>query len=75
MICDVGIKSKIPGNVLGGLHPELTRIGAMPDSENNLIGFIRQLGEELKEHVPPVETNPNELENTPLYMREVTPLS
>jgi putative membrane protein len=75
MICDVGITNKVSGEILGELSKELSRVGSLPDAEDNLIGFIRQLGEELKKYVPPVETNPNELDNAPLYMNEVTPLA
>ena len=73
LICDAGIRSKVPMDTLGELRKQLWEVAEQPDCERLLPSFIRELGEVLAEFVPPDETNPNELDNTPLYAGEVTP--
>jgi len=73
MICDTGIKQRMPANILGKLEQELNRIASLPDVMELMIGFIRELGQDLETYIPVHEDNPDELDNAPIYIKAVPP--
>ncbi|HYX30477.1 MAG TPA: hypothetical protein VE863_18210 [Pyrinomonadaceae bacterium] len=64
IIADRGVLKSLPALKWNHAVFELKRIGANPNPER-LVAGMRELGELLAEHMPPVAENPNELADGP----------
>jgi len=68
-ICDAGIREKVPKPLLGKLAVLLKDLSRKDDPVKNFELFLGEFAETMKEYVPEAEDNPDELPNTPLWLK------
>ena len=69
LLCDTGIKQKVPQCVIGKLESDLKKVALSNKPVESFVGFLHNLAAVLEEYVPEEEDNPDELPNTPIWLK------
>jgi putative membrane protein len=69
LICDTGITKLVPKSVIGELEIALRKVAEMDEPVSGFGTFLDKLAGAVAKYVPEAEDNPDELPNTPVWIR------
>ena len=69
LICDAGIRQQVPKSVLGKLEVSLRKVADNDEPITAFGIFLDELAKDMAQYVPEAEDNPDELPNTPVWLK------
>lgn len=69
LLCDAGIRQQVPKSVIGKLEVSLRKVADNDEPVSAFGLFLDELAKDMAEYVPEAQDNPDELPNTPIWLK------